>query len=80
MTSRDRVTASLEFTGPDRIPLDMFVSGESDVYHANPGKGSDPREDDSDSARLVDHFGCVFARRNELTMGQPTEQIGRAHV
>ena len=73
MDSRERVKASLEFTGPDRIPFNMFVSGESDVHHARGGYGSDPREDRSDPLHIVDHFGCAFARSSPLTMGQPTD-------
>lgn len=73
MTSKERVIASLEFTGPDRIPFDMAVSGESDVHHARGGTGSDSREDGSNPLHYVDHFGCAFSRSSPLTMGQPSD-------
>jgi len=71
MTGRECVARAIEFGFPERLPFDMFVSGQSDVFHAHPGKSSDPRQKNSDGSAYTDHFGCAFDVLNTRTMGQP---------
>ena len=51
----------------------MFVSGPSDVFHAHPGRSSDPRQAKGEGGAYTDHFGCTFDVLNTRTMGQPTD-------
>jgi len=67
------VQKAIYFEDPQRLPLDMFVSGAGDVFHARTGMGSDARLADGTDQIHVDHFGCRFEIRNRKTMGQPVD-------
>jgi hypothetical protein len=70
--SKELVRSAIYFQGPERLPMDMYISGPSDVLHAHGGEGSYRRTSDGGEAFDVDHFGCQFAVLNNKTMGQPT--------
>jgi hypothetical protein len=71
MTGCEVVRRAINFSGPDRLPFDMHVSGPSDVYHVGLEKLMGEKKKFPSYTVNVDHFGCQFKILNEKTMGQP---------
>lgn len=69
-TSKERVTAAIEMTGPDRLPMIFHAFGVSDVQHVGwnqIGTG------DHSKKHTYDEWGCGWSRSDVKNMGLVNE-------
>lgn len=69
-TSKERVTAAIEFSGPDRLPMIFHAFGVSDVQHVGwnqIGTG------DHAQKHTYDEWGCGWSRSDVKNMGLVNE-------